>query len=109
MKEFMPKWFHRFDVDDEDEYLVFVVRYDKDINKYGGAINSCVGFVNEKDAMKACRFMEEMLKLTQYEKPTHIFYGAQRYKKSDCVFVDGYWKPSIWSQIENENDIILQR
>lgn len=107
MKEYFPKYLHRFDVNDEDEYILFIIRYDKDINEDGIVLNSAQGFVNEVDARKAYKLVDEILRLTHYEYPTDMYYDACLLKKSQCFFIDGYWRPYINIVIENENDKII--
>lgn len=109
MKEYFPEFFHRFDVKDDDEYIVFIIRYDKDINEYGIALNSAQGFSNESDAERANDLLNGILRFTSFENPTTISYESRLYKKDSCFFIDGYWRPYTNISIENENDKILQR
>lgn len=106
MKEYFPG-IHRFDVNDEDEYILFIIRYDKDINKYGFALNSAQGFKSSTDAERAYELIKDILYPTRFERPTDMFYEAMLSKKSQCFFIDGYWRPYSNIPIESENDKIL--
>ena len=93
---------------DDDKFVVSIIRYDKDINERGAAINSMQGFSNREDASRARQLLKDLLKLTRYEMPTNMFYDAEMSEKKAGSFPDGYWN-HFDIPIENENDRILQR
>ena len=89
MKEFFPKFFHHFDVKDDDKYMVVIVRYQPDINEHGAVINSVQGFSNQEDASRACQLLNSLLRFARFEQSSCAIYEAKMVEKRKTLSLTG--------------------
>ena len=79
-------------VKEDDEWILFVIRYQKDIEPDGVAVNSAFGFKNEDSAREAGRAFDAWL--DGFMINGYTFYRTFPMKKENCFFDGRYWKPN---------------
>ena len=90
-----------FDVQEEDEWILFIYRLNKTINERGAVVHSAFGFKTKQSAQDAEGMLSEWLDSVEiYDGNDLSFFKAQVKEKSGCILDGDCWKPHELAYID---------